>query len=137
MDPYLNKGLNEFQRIILFSQFLSIFGGIMFNWVENVDKLLEIKETPSKFQENDIITGLIVVINVVAIGIYPIYRMIAVTSGFKGDVLLSHLCFSLRDTVQILMGGRVQDSHSNVKFQGKSNHLLQKAYHFGCPSESF
>jgi hypothetical protein len=76
VGPYLNKGLNEFQRIILFSQFLTIFGGIMFQLVESVDKLLEIEESPSKRQERNIVAALIVAVNVVAIGIYPIYRMI-------------------------------------------------------------
>ena len=126
MDPYLNKGLNEFQRLILFSQFLTIFGGIMFNLVESVDKLLEIEETSSKRQERDIIAALIVAINVVAIGIYPIYRMVAVASGFKGGVFLSQLYFSLRDKVQKLRGGRVQR---------KSKNLLDKALKLGCPPE--
>ena len=93
----------------------------MFNWVESVDKLLEIEETRSKRQERDIIAALIVAINVVAIGIYPIYRMIAVASGFKGGVLLSQLYFSLRDKVQKLMGGR-----------RKSKNLLDK---LRCPPE--
>jgi hypothetical protein len=133
VDPYLNKGLNEFQRFILFSQFLTIFGGIMFNWVESVDKLLEIEETPSKRQERDIIAALIVAVNVVAIGIYPIYRMIAVTSGFKGGVLYS----SLRDEVQNAMGGQRQEIHSKAKFQGHSttSKLLEKARQLGCPPE--
>ena len=131
MDPYLNKGLNEFQRLILFSQFLTIFGGIMFQLVESVDKLLESEETPSKRQERDIIAALIVAVNLVVIGIYPIYRMIAVTTGFKGGVLY----FSLRDKVQNAMGGRVKESHSNVKFQEKSKNLSKEARQLGCPPE--
>jgi hypothetical protein len=128
VNPYLDKGLNEFQRLILFSQFLTIFGGIMFKLVESVDKLLESEETPSKRQERDIIAALIVAVNLVAIGIYPIYRMIAVASGFKGGVLLSQSYFSLRDTVQILMGGRAKENRSNVKFQEKS--LSGASVHF-------
>ena len=93
----------------------------MFKLVESVDKLLEIEETSSKRQERDIIAALIVAINVVAIGIYPIYRMVAVASGFKGGVLLSQLYFSLRDKVQKLMGGR-----------RKSKNLLDK---LRCPPE--
>ncbi len=97
----------------------------MFNWVESVDKLLEMEETPSKRRERDIIAALIVTVNLVAIGIYPIYRMIAVSTGFKGGVLY----FSLRDKVQNAMGGRVKECHSKVKFQGKctSNKLLENA----------
>ncbi len=134
MDPYLNKGLNEFQRLILFSQFLTIFGGIMFNWVESVDKLLEIEETRSKRRERDIIAALIVAINLVAIGIYPIYRMIAVSSGFKGSVLY----FSLRDEVQNAMGGRVKESHSKFKRQGHSttDKLLEEIRQLGPISHS-
>jgi hypothetical protein len=130
VDPYLNKGLNEFQRLILFSQFLTIFGGIMLQLVESVDKLLEIEESPSKRQERNIVAALIVAVNVVAIGIYPIYRMITVTIGFKGGVLLSRLYFSLRDTVQNLrgtvqnlVGGK--ESRSQAKVQGKSKNLIE------------
>ena len=94
----------------------------MFKLVESVDKLLEIEETPSKRQERDIIAALIVAINLVAIGIYPIYRMIAVASGFKVDMLY----FFLKDTVQNLMGGPVKGSHSNLKFQRKSRNPLGK-----------
>ncbi len=74
----------------------------MFKLVESVDKLLEIEESPSKLQERNIVAALIVAVNVVAIGMYPIYRMIVVASGFKGGVLLSQLYFFLRDTVQSL-----------------------------------
>jgi hypothetical protein len=131
VNPYLDKGLNEFQRLILFSQFFTIFGGIMYHMVSLSDKLLEIEETPSKRRERDIIAVLIVAINLVSIGIYPIYRMIAVASGFKGDVLY----FSLRDTVQNLTGGRVKESHSNVQIFTKSKNLLKEAHQLGCPPE--
>ncbi len=111
----------------------------MFQLVESVDKLLEIEESPSKHQERNIVAALIVAVNVVAIGIYPIYRMIAMVSGFKGGVFLSRLYFSLRDTVQNLrdtvqnlMGGK--ESRSHVKFQGKSKNLLE-ASKLGCPPE--
>jgi hypothetical protein len=128
LDPYLNKGLNEFQRLILFSQFLTIFGGIMFNWVESVDKLLEMEENPSKLRDRNIMAILIVGINVVAIGIYPIWRMFKVSRGFKGDV------FSLSNNiVQKWIG--VKGSHSNVKIFRKSKNLLEKALQLRCPPE--
>ncbi len=98
VDPYLNKGLNEFQRLILFSQFFTIFGGIMYHMVSLSDKLLEIEETPYKRKERDIVAVLIVIINLVAIGVYPVYRIVAVMSGFKGSVFI----FSLKDKVSNL-----------------------------------
>jgi hypothetical protein len=58
-----------------------------------------------------------------------------VASGFKGGVLLSQSYFSLRDTVQILMGGRAKESRSNVKFQEKSKNLLDKARELEFPPE--
>ncbi len=99
----------------------------MFKMVESVDKLLEIQETSVKRQERDIIAGLIVAVNLIAICIYPIYRIFAVVSGFKGGALLSQLYFSLRD--------RLTESHGNVKFQGKSKNLLKEARRLGCPPE--
>jgi hypothetical protein len=114
VEPYLNKGLNEFQRLILFSQFFTIFGGIMYHMVSCVDKMLEIEETPYKRQERDIVATLIVIINLVAIGVYPVYRIVAVTSGFKGSVLI----FSLKDKVSNLWTRGKGGQGNKVEFQG-------------------
>jgi len=114
VEPYLNKGLNEFQRLILFSQFFTIFGGIMYHMVSCVDKMLEIEETPYKRQERDIVAALIVIINLVAIGAYPVYRIVAVTSGFKGSVLI----FSLKDKVSNLWTRGKGGQGNKVEFQG-------------------
>jgi hypothetical protein len=114
VDPYLNKGLNEFQRLILFSQFFTIFGGIMYHMVSCVDKMLEIEETLYKGQERDIVAALIIIINLVAIGVYPVYRIVAVTSGFKGSVLI----FSLKDKVSNLWTRGKGDQGNKVEFQG-------------------
>ena len=114
VDPYLNKGLNEFQRLILFSQFFTIFGGIMYHMVSCVDRMLEVEETPYKRQERDIVAALIVIINLVAIGAYPVYRIVAVTSGFKGSVLI----FSLKDKVSNLWPRGKGGQGNKVEFQG-------------------
>ena len=103
-----------FQRLILFSQFFTIFGGIMYHMVSCVDKMLEIEETPYKRQERDIVAALIVIINLVAIGAYPVYRIVAVTSGFKGSVLI----FSLKDKVSNLWIRGKGDQGNKVEFQG-------------------
>ncbi len=100
----------------------------MFQLVESVDKLLEIEESPSKRQERNIVAALIVAVNVVAIGIYPIYRMITVAIGFKGGVLLSRLYFSLRDTVQNLrdtVQNLVGGKERQAKVEGKSKNLIE------------
>jgi hypothetical protein len=114
VDPYLNKGLNDFQRLILFSQFFTIFGGIMYHMISCVDKMLEIEETPNKRQERDIVAALIVIINLVAIGVYPVYRIVAVTSGFNGSVLI----FSLKDNVSNLWNRAKGGQGNKVEFQG-------------------
>ena len=103
----------------------------MFKFVESVDKLLEIEETPSKSLERDIIAGLIVVINVVAIGIYPIYRMVVVAFGHKAGVFLSQLHFSLRDRVQNLRGFSLY--HDDI--QRESEILLKEARKLEYPPE--
>jgi hypothetical protein len=106
--------LNEFQRLILFSQFFTIFGGIMYHMVSCVDKMLDIEETAYKRQERDIVAALIVIINLVAIGVYPIYRIVAVTSGFKGSVLI----YSLKDQVSNLWTRAKGGQENKVEFQG-------------------
>ncbi len=86
----------------------------MYHMVSCVDKMLEIEETPYKRQERNIVAALIVIINLVAIGVYPVYRIVAVTSGFKGSVLI----FSMIDKVSNL-GTRGKGGQENkVEFQG-------------------
>jgi hypothetical protein len=76
--------------------------------------MLEIEETPYKRQERDIVAALIVIINLVAIGVYPVYRIVAVTSGFKGTVLI----FSLKDKVSNLWNRAKGGQGNKVEFQG-------------------
>ena len=88
----------------------------MYHMISCVDKMLEIEETPSKRQERDIVAALIVIINLVAIGVYPVYRIVAVTSGFKGSVLI----FSLKDKVSNLWTRGKEGQGNQVEFQGHS-----------------
>jgi hypothetical protein len=43
VHPYLNKGLNDFQRLALITQFLTIFGSIIFLMVGYQDDLDEVQ----------------------------------------------------------------------------------------------
>jgi hypothetical protein len=72
VDPYLNRGLNEFQRLALLSQFFTVFGGIMFQYLKILDKVLDQKATSD---EANVIAYLIFILNLIAIAGYPIYLL--------------------------------------------------------------
>jgi hypothetical protein len=102
VDPYLNRGLNVFQRLALFSQFFTVFGGIMFQYLKTLDKVLEKAETPDDRNQRNIIAYLIFILNLFAIAVYPIYQLFTQISGFGTQsfrtsdfLLLPHVILSM------------------------------------------
>jgi len=92
VNPYLNKGLNEFQRIILISQFFTIFGGMMFIMIGCLDKMLEYDENAASRTDRDIVAVLILGINALAAFLFPVYRAYLAVSNSK--MRFSTLCTS-------------------------------------------
>jgi Ca2+-binding EF-hand superfamily protein len=86
VDPYLNRGLNEFQRLILLSQFFTIFSGIMYILMDCLnDYILVEPDTPdsARHRDRNIIAYIIIVVNFVAAVLFPACRVIAVLSNSK------------------------------------------------------
>lgn len=70
LKPYLNQGLNVFQRLALISQFFTVFGGLMFV----VTDLTELQNTSPAGNGKTLMSWLIMIINVAASSIYPVHR---------------------------------------------------------------
>jgi len=76
VHPYLNSGLNEFQRLALVTQFLTIFGGIIYLMTECLDQLHEVQPDPRNQVASELLAIFILVINWVTAVLYPLYRLI-------------------------------------------------------------
>jgi len=83
VSPYLNKGLNEFQRLILISQFFTIFGGLMFIMMGCMDDMLEREDNAASRLERDIVALFILAINAFAAFLFPVYRAVLFVSNSK------------------------------------------------------
>ena len=71
LKPYLNQGLNVFQRLSLISQWFTVFGGICFKMVDYIDT--QYGNEPSGAR--DVVGTLIFICNVAAAALYPLYRL--------------------------------------------------------------
>jgi len=83
VDPFLNKHLNEFQRLVLISQWLTIFGGIMFLLKDYMNNVLEVNITTQMQQERDFVAAILIFVNIFAAFLYPIYRIILAIFGMS------------------------------------------------------
>ena len=83
VHPYLNKGLNDFQRLALITQFLTIFGCIIFLMVGCLRDLHEVEPNEEETTVRNLLGIFILVINWVAAILYPAYRIFLFLSGFK------------------------------------------------------
>ena len=84
IKPYLNQGLNIFQRLALISQWFTVFGGLMFV----VTELLALQNTLPDESGQTILSWLILFVNTVAIFLYPLYRFFSAWSE-SGETDLS------------------------------------------------
>ena len=84
MKPYLNQGLNIFQRLALISQWFTVFGGLMFV----VTELLALQNTLPDESGQTILSWLILFVNTVAISLYPLYRFFSAWSE-SGEIDLN------------------------------------------------
>ena len=84
VDPYLNRGLNEFQRLILLSQFFTIFSGIMYIMMDCLETyVVEDGDSPESKRDRDIVAVIIIFVNGVAAVLFPVYRVFVVLSNSK------------------------------------------------------
>jgi len=86
MKPYLNQGLNIFQRLALISQWFTVFGGLMFV----VTELLALQNTLPDESGQTILSWLILFVNTVAISLYPLYRFFSAWSE-SGEIDLKSI----------------------------------------------
>ena len=70
LKPYLNQGLNIFQRLALISQWLTVFGGLMFV----VTDLLALQDPESDGNGKAIMSWVIVIVNAISTSLYPMYK---------------------------------------------------------------
>ena len=83
VHPYLNQGLNNFQRLALVVQFLTIFGAILFLMIENMDSKIEEDARESDVVARNMVGYMIWAINWFVVVIYPFYRTVLFMVDWK------------------------------------------------------
>jgi len=74
----------QFQRLALVTQFLTIFGGIIYLMTECLDNLHEVQPDPGNQVASELLAIFILVINWVTAVLYPLYRLVFSLTDSKG-----------------------------------------------------
>ena len=128
VDPYLNTGLNEFQRLALVTQFLTIFGGLIYLLVSVIEELYETKPIQSARDASRLLELVLFILNVLVILLYPFWTLLKYVSGSRVNLrtkvwdgmmtaasyLRSHFGQG-RDKVPVKVKGQDQAVHANVR----------------------
>ena len=83
VDPYLNTGLNEFQRLALVTQFLTIFGGLIYLLVSVIEELFETKPSQRARDASRLLELVLFSLNVLVIILYPFWTLVKYVSGSR------------------------------------------------------
>jgi hypothetical protein len=132
VHPYLNRRLNDFQRLALITQFFTILGCIVYLLVETLNELHEIKPSEEDEVASYLLALFILAINWLTGFVYPMYR-IALTV-MNSDSSLSamigtYLNRLLRITGAIDKGPRNKPLALATDQQERSAHrLLQQGF---------
>ena len=105
LKPYLNQGLNVFQRLALVSQFFTVFGSLMFV-VQNAVA----KNNAATEDSNGklLISFLIMFVNAAAGGLYPLYRFFNAWSE-SGEIDMEFVKSSLSRCFSFFLGTQLAD----------------------------
>ena len=99
LKPYLNQGLNIFQRLALISQWFTVFGGLMFV----VTDLLALQNPKSDENGKAIMSWVIVIVNAIATSLYPMYKFFNAWSE-SGEIDFSFVKKNLFKFFEFFMG---------------------------------
>ena len=81
--PYLNQDLNEFQRLTLITQFITVFGCIIYDYVGTLDRLHEIEPTQEDRDGSRLLELAIIFMNCLVIILWPAWITVKYLLGTK------------------------------------------------------
>ena len=105
LKPYLNQGLNIFQRLALISQWLTVFGGLMFV----VTDLLALQDPESDGNGKAIMSWVIVIVNAISTSLYPMYKFFNAWSE-SGEIDFNFVKETLTKFFEFFMGAELTAS---------------------------
>jgi len=76
VHPYLNRGLNDFQRLALVTQFITCVSGMIYLMVGCLDELHEVSPDRQAQGASTVLTIVVFGLNWVTAVLYPAYRYI-------------------------------------------------------------
>ena len=105
LKPFLNQGLNIFQRLALISQWLTVFGGLMFV----VTDLLALQNPETDENGKTIMSFFIAIVNAVSTSLYPMYKFFNAWSE-SGEIDFSFVKENLFKFFEFFMGTQLAAS---------------------------
>ena len=105
LKPYLNQGLNIFQRLALISQWFTVFGGLMFV----VTDLLALQDPESDGNGKAIMSWVIVIVNAISTSLYPMYKFFNAWSE-SGEIDFTFVKETLFKFFEFFMGTQLAAS---------------------------
>ena len=105
LKPYLNQGLNVFQRLALLSQFFTVFGGLMFV----VTDLQQLQDAVPDSNSKTIMAFLIMIVNAISSSLYPVYRFFNAWSE-SGEIDLETLFSGVKKGAENCLGEETIES---------------------------
>ena len=109
VHPYLNRRLNNFQRLALISQFFTILGCIIYLMVDTLNELHEVKPSNGDEVASTLLAWFILAINWLTGFFYPMYRILLLafnSNSSLSDKIRKHFNRLLRMTHASDEGGR-------------------------------
>ena len=82
VNPYLNRGLNHFQRLALITQFITCLSGIIYLMVGCLDDLHEVSPSQPAKDASFLLTIVVFGLNWLTAVLYPAYRYISISPNF-------------------------------------------------------
>jgi len=82
VNPYLNRGLNHFQRLALITQFITCLSGIIYLMVGCLDDLHEVSPSQPAKDASFLLTIVVFGLNWLTAVLYPAYRYISISPIF-------------------------------------------------------
>ena len=76
VDPYLNAGLNDFQRLALVTQYITILGSLIYLLAGTLEELHEMKPTKESRDASRLLEIAMLLLNFIVIILYPVWNLI-------------------------------------------------------------
>ena len=142
VDPYLNKGLNDFQRLALVTQFFTILGGVIYLLVSVMEELYETKPSQEARDASKLLEFVLLFLNVLIIILYPCWALVKYLSSSRVSLRSKMVdgCITVASYIRSLFEVNAVEDHLQVDHEDEALYSnvkrLVRLHHGRVPRES-